>query len=208
MNLNRVGLSREAPPRAQCVFSRSLPAEQTPRFHELEFGAAVAASLDMNTLHRCQKLLKQNGIHYAHSIHAPAYTACDVAAAECMPAHELAKVVVYSGDNGFGMLVLPADYSVNFEEVRRLLGLREIRLAAEAELIELFPDCEAGAMPPFGSMFNMPVLLDETLAATRFMAFTAGTHQDVLRMSASDYHALVNPLVAGFAVKVRETASA
>ena len=161
----------------------------------------------MSTLHRCQHLLKQNGIRYAHSIHPPAYTARDVAAAECMPANELAKVVVYSGDNGYGMLVLPAGYNVNFAEVLRLLGLREIRLAKEAELIELFPDCEPGAMPPFGNLFNMPVLMDETLAAGRFLAFAAGTHQDVLRMNAADYHALVNPLVANFSVKAPEAAA-
>lgn len=154
----------------------------------------------MSTLHRCQKYLKQNAVRYAHSIHPPAYTACEVASAERMSAHDLAKVVIYSGDNGHGMLVLPADTSVDFAEVRRLLGLREIRLATEAELIDLFPDCEVGAMPPFGSMFNLPVLADERIAVAEFMAFSAGTHQDVLRMSVSDFHKLVNPLVAAFAV--------
>lgn len=162
----------------------------------------------MNTLHRCQKYLKQNGVRYAHSIHPPAYTASEVASAERMPAHDLAKVVVYSGDNGYGMLVLPADFMVDFAEVRRLLGLGEIRLATEAELIEVFPDCEVGAMPPFGSLFNLPVLADETIATAQFMAFNAGTHQDVLRMSVSDFHKLVNPLVAAFAVKAPQTVGA
>ena len=155
----------------------------------------------MNTLQRCQKYLKQNGVRYAHSIHSPAYTAREVATAECMPTHAFAKVVVYSGDNGYGMLVLPADYAVDFAEVRRLLGLSEVRLAKETELIELFPDCEAGAMPPFGNLFKIPVLLDETIAAAQFMTFTAGTHQDVIRISVADFHLLVNPLVATFATK-------
>lgn len=158
----------------------------------------------MNTLHRCQRYLKQNGVHYAHSIHAPAYTAHDVAEAECMRLHDLAKIVVYSGDNGYGMLVLPADYVADLDEVLRLLGLNEIRLATESELIEVFPDCEIGAMPPFGNMFNMPVLADETIATAPFIVFNAGTHQDVLRMSSADFHRLVNPLVASFALKARE----
>lgn len=162
----------------------------------------------MNTLHRCQRFLKQNGVRYAHSIHPPAYTAHDVAEAECMPLHELAKVVVYSGDNGYGMLVLTADYVADLDEVRRLLGLNEIRLAAESEMMELFPDCEVGAMPPFGNMFNMPVLADEAIATAPFIVFSAGTHQDVLRMSGTDFHRLVNPLVASFAVKARELAMA
>lgn len=162
----------------------------------------------MNTLHRCQRFLKQNGIRYAHSIHPPAYTAFETAAAERMPVHDLAKVVVYSGDNGYGMLVLPADYTADLEEVRRLLGLSELRLATESELIEVFPGCEAGAMPPFGNFFNLPVLVDEAVATAQFMVFTAGTHRDVLRMSVSDFHKLVNPLVASFSVKAPDSVRA
>lgn len=155
----------------------------------------------MDTLHRCQRFLKQNGIRYAHSIHPPAYTACEVAAAERMPVHELAKVVVYSGDNGYGMLVLPADYSADLDEVRRLLALSAIRLASESELVEVFAGCEVGAMPPFGSFYGIPVLLDEAVAKTDFLVFTAGTHRDVLRMSVADFLRLANPLVASFAVQ-------
>jgi Ala-tRNA(Pro) deacylase len=155
----------------------------------------------MKMLKRCLAYLKRNGIVYSHSTHMPAYTAREVASAERMPAHRLMKTVVYAGDNGYGMLVLPANYIVNFLEVRRLLGLTEIRLAPEPEQVALFPDCEVGAMPPFGTLFNMPVLVDENIAAAEFMAFSAGTHRDVIRMSGADFHALVNPLVASFAVK-------
>lgn len=152
-------------------------------------------------LQRCQRYLKQNDVRYAHSIHAPAFTARDVASAERVPAHEMAKVVIYSGDNGYGMLVLPADDVVNFDEVRRLLGLNEVRLAAEAELLGLFPDCKVGAMPAFGNLFSMPVLVDQSVSTAEFIAFNAGTHQDVIRMSFSDFSRLVNPLVATFAAK-------
>jgi Ala-tRNA(Pro) deacylase len=150
---------------------------------------------------RCIAYLKKNGIRYSHSIHAPAYTARDVASAERMPAHNLVKTVIYFGDHGYGMLALPADYMVDFGEVRRLLALTEIRLATEAEMAALFPDEELGAMPPFGNWFNMPVLMDESIAAIEFMAFNAGTHRDVIHISVGDFHRIVNPLVAGFAVK-------
>lgn len=155
----------------------------------------------MTTLQRCQRYLKQHNVEFAHSIHRPAFTALDVAAAERVPAHEITKVVVYFGDNGYGMLVLPADFIVNFEEVRRLLGLKEVRLAVEAELLGLFPDCKVGAMPPFGNLYSLPVLLDDTVATSEFIAFNAGTHEDVIRMSFADFASLVNPLVASFAVK-------
>ena len=154
----------------------------------------------MNVLQRCQKYLREHRINYSHSIHPPAYTARETASAEQMPAHSMAKTVVYQGDNGPGMLVLPADSVVSFGEVLRLLGLTEVRLATEEELTRLFPGSEVGAMPPFGNLFDMPVLLDEQLAEAEFMAFNAGTHRDVIHMKVSDFHELVNPLVAAFAV--------
>ncbi len=121
--------------------------------------------------------------------------------AEKMPAHSLAKAVIYYGDNGFGMLLLPADFVVDFPTVLRLLGLNHIRLATEVEIGHLFPDSELGAMAPIGNTFDMPILLDEALAATEFIAFNAGTHRDVIHMSFVDFIGLVNPLIAAFAVR-------
>jgi Ala-tRNA(Pro) deacylase len=159
-------------------------------------------------LQRCQKYLKQHGIRFSHSIHTPAFTARQTASAERMPAHNLAKTVVYIGDNGAGMLVLPADCVAELSEVRRLLGFSGIRLATEAELAELFPGCELGAMPPFGNLFDMPVLMDESIAVAEFMGFNAGTHQDVIHMAVADFHKLVNPLVATFTARARVPVSA
>lgn len=155
----------------------------------------------MNVLQRCLRYLKQNGIHYSHSIHPAAYTARTVASAECIPAHELEKVVVYFGERGYGMLVLPADYMIDLHETARVLGQSMIRLATESELVRLFRDCEVGAMPPFGKFFDMPVLMDDTVGNAKFMAFNAGTHRDVIRITVSDFRKLVSPLVVAFASK-------
>jgi Ala-tRNA(Pro) deacylase len=154
----------------------------------------------MNILQRCQRTLNQHGVRYSHSVHSPAFTARGLASAECMPVHGVAKVVVYFGSNGYGLLVLPGDCIVDFTEVRRLLGLTEIRLAEETDLLGLFPDCELGAMPPFGNLIEMPVLVDERLLAEEFIAFNAGTHRDVIHMSTGDFRTIVNPLVAAFAL--------
>src|SRR5439155_1474727 len=136
-----------------------------------------------------------------------AFVAREVAAAERIPADEIAKTVAYFGDNGFGMVVLPADCLVNFAEVGRLMGLSHVRLASEAELAGLFPGSDLGAMPPFWNETEMPVLVDENVAAAEFIAFNAGTHRDVIRMSLADFRRLVNPLIAAFAVKERVLAS-
>jgi Ala-tRNA(Pro) deacylase len=155
----------------------------------------------MNTLQRCLDYLDRNRIIYSHSIHAPAYTARDVASAERVPEHNLSKTVVYAGDNGFGMAVLPADCVVNFVEVARLMGLTHVRLATEAEMARLFPHSELGAMPPLRDAVAMPILVDEAVAAEDFIAFNAGTHSDVIHMSFADFRCLVNPLIAAFAIK-------
>jgi Ala-tRNA(Pro) deacylase len=153
----------------------------------------------MNMLRRCLDYLDRNHIAYSHSIHPPAFTALEVAAADRIPAYTLAKTVVYFGDTGYGMAVVPADRTVDFAEVRRLMGLSFIRLATEVELVDLFPTCEVGAMPPLGNLFGLPVLVDVSIEAQEFIAFTAGTHRDVIRMSFSDFAKQVNPLIADFA---------
>lgn len=155
----------------------------------------------MKMLTRCLNYLTESHILFSHSVHHSAVTARDVASAERMPAESLAKTVIYAGDSGYGMAVVSADCMVDFEELRRLLGLTGVRLATEDEIAMLFPDCELGAMPPLGGLFGMPVLMDENLATTEFIAFNAGTHRDVIHMSGVDFHKLVNPLVAAFALK-------
>ena len=154
----------------------------------------------MAMLNRCFDYLVRNNVRYSHSIHPPAQTARAVADAERMPAHELAKTVVYFGDNGFGMAVLPADHVVDFGELARLLGLTYIRLATEQELRELFPGSEPGAMPPLGHLFDLPVLIDTSMADQDFIAFSAGTHRDVIRMGVDDFERLVKPLRGAFSM--------
>lgn len=154
----------------------------------------------MTFLNRLTRYLDAKGIRYSHSIHAPAQTALSVAKAERMPAHEFAKTVVYFGDNGYGMAVVPADEMVDLQEARQLFGLSFIRMADESELKELFPDCELGAMPPFGTFHDLPVAVDTQIAHRKFIVFTAGTHRDVIRMSFEDFQHLVRPKVGSFSI--------
>lgn len=155
----------------------------------------------MTAPERCLDFLDRAGVQYSHSTHSAAFTAHEVATAERMPPHHLAKTVVYYGDNGFGMLLLPGDFVVDFSTVLRLLGLNHIRLATEIEIGHLFPDSELGAMAPIANTMDMPILVDEALASAEYIAFNAGTHRDVIHMSFVDFIGLVNPLIAAFAVR-------
>jgi Ala-tRNA(Pro) deacylase len=152
----------------------------------------------MTTLERCIDFLNRGRVRYAHTRHPLAYTAREVAAAEALSPHKLAKTVVYLDDHGFGLAVVPADRLVNLDVLQELLRDYRLRLATEREIADLFPGCELGAMPPFGNLFDMPVFVDAELATQEFIAFNAGTHRDVIHMSFGDFRRLVNPAIASF----------
>ena len=152
----------------------------------------------MAILERLRGSLERNHVNYTHHIHPTAYTAKELAAAEHVPQHRVAKVVVFTGDEGYGMAVLPADYVVDLQELRSALGLKRVRLATEKELDGLFPDCELGAMPPFGNLYNLPTFVESSLTEEETIAFNAGSHRDVLYVSFEEYKRLVQPKIIHF----------
>lgn len=144
--------------------------------------------------------LKDTGVMYSHSTHTLAETALQTANAERMPAGKFAKCVIYFGHAGFGMALVPSNEFVDLEKLAAVVGANHVRLASEAEMRMLFPDCEVGAMPPFGNVYRLPVVVDYDVAANEFIAFTLGTHRDVVRMSFEDYRTLTRPVISAIAV--------
>ena len=144
---------------------------------------------------KLQAFLEINQVPFKHTVHPLAYTAREVASVEHLPPRDVAKVVIISADNGYQMVVLPANRALDLSELRASLGLSHARLATEEEVGRLFPDCDLGAMPPFGNLYKMPVYVDSGLALDDWIAFNAGSHTDVLHMRFKDYRWLVNPIV-------------
>jgi Ala-tRNA(Pro) deacylase len=153
----------------------------------------------MALLEKLRVFLDENHAEYTHSSHPLAFTAREVASAEHLPNREVAKIVVIFGDDGYHMIVVPANKLVDFQEVRLTLGFTLARLATEEELGRLFPDCELGAMPPFGNLYKVPVYIDSSLATEDMIAFNAGTHRDVIHMRTADFRALAHPTVISLA---------
>lgn len=155
----------------------------------------------MTTLDRLIALLEMREISYTHDLHPLTYTARETASAEHVPPRCFAKTVIVHFSDGFAMAVLPADRHVDLEELRLAFGSRQLRLATETELLELFPECELGAMPPFGSgtLFDLPVWADGLVMAEEQICFNAGTHRDVVRMTTEDWEQIVKPSVLAFA---------
>jgi Ala-tRNA(Pro) deacylase len=100
------------------------------------------------------------------------------------------------------MLALPAPHRADLNKAAVALGAREVRLAHEEEFAAAFPDCEVGAMPPFGNLYDLPVYVDNALAEDETIIFSAGTHTDTISMKYADFERLVKPTVAAFARQV------
>ncbi len=156
----------------------------------------------MPVLERIENFLDDLRVPFARSAHAPAFTAREVSEAENVSSRKIAKTVVLVADGAFVMAVLPADSIVDIQELRRALGATHLRLATEVEIGQLFPDCELGAMPPFGNLYGLPVYAEVSLAQQHTIAFNAGTHRDVVYMNFSDFRRAVNPVMLPFARRV------
>jgi Ala-tRNA(Pro) deacylase len=158
----------------------------------------------MNCRARLEAYLREQRVPFAAQQHRIAYTAQDVAAAEHIPNQIMAKVVIVSADGALVMLVLPTTHRVDLRRIRASLGARELYLVGEQEFAAAFPDCEIGAMPPFGNLYHIPVYVDRRLAEDEMIVFQAGTHTETIRMRYADYARLVQPTTIAFARYRRE----
>ncbi len=149
---------------------------------------------------RLEEYLKRNSINYKVVAHPEAFTALEIAAMMHVPGKELAKVVMMKAGGRFIMTVLPASWRVDFIKLKEVLHEKDLRLATEDEFKTLFPDCEAGAEPPFGNLYNIDTLVDKSLIEDEHIFFNAGNHHEAVDMSYSDYANLVKPKVAEFAM--------
>ena len=127
--------------------------------------------------------------------HASAYRASEVAARAGVPCRQMAKPVLVRLDGALAMAVVPADARVDLARLRELTESGSAVLATEAEFSDRFPECELGAMPPFGNLYGIPLYVDARLAADDSLCFNAGSHTDLIRMRYADFERLANPCV-------------
>jgi Ala-tRNA(Pro) deacylase len=149
---------------------------------------------------RLKDYLEKNQVSYQAGYHQEVYTAQEIAAAQRVPGKEMAKVVMVKADGKMVMLVLPASYQVDIKKLKAALQCKKVGMAKEKEFEELFPDCEIGAMPPFGNLYNLDVWVDKVLTEDASIVFQAGSHVETLRIKYSDYARLVNPKVGDFSM--------
>jgi len=142
-----------------------------------------------------REFLDRNHIKYLVISHSLAYTAQGIAALTHIPGKELAKTVILLLDGRLAMAVVPASSKVDLFRLKKYLGAETVELASENDFRDHFPDCECGAMPPFGNLYGMEVFADESLTQDKEIAFNAGTHRELVRMSFADFRAIVKPVL-------------
>ena len=148
---------------------------------------------------RLEGYLRENRVPFEAQHHPRVVTAQEVAASEHVPGKMLVKTVMVLADGKLTMLALPATYQVDLEKAAAALEAGEVRLAEEEEFEGTFPDCEVGAMPPFGNLYGVPVYVEKALAEDETIVFRAGTHTDTMSVKYTDFERLVEPTVAEFA---------
>jgi Ala-tRNA(Pro) deacylase len=142
---------------------------------------------------RLTDVLDGKAIGYELIHHVPDYSALETAHDTHTPGAEFAKTVVVETPRGPVMAVVPAPERLDLERFGKVLGTGDLHLADEAHLARLFPDCQLGAEPPFGHLYDMPVYVDESLARGEYITFNAGSHQEALRLRFADFEGLVRP---------------
>ena len=145
---------------------------------------------------RLKDFLNQNDVEYVSIKHPPGYTAQEIAAIAHIPGQEMAKTVIVKIDGELAMVVLPAPYKVDLKLLKRATNADKVELASEEEFRNQFPECELGAMPPFGNLYGVNEWVDESLCEDDMITFNAGSHTELVRLSYKKFEELTHPHVA------------
>ena len=152
---------------------------------------------------RLKEFLDSHNIKYVTISHSRAFTAQETAASAHVPVKQLAKTVMVKIDGKMAMAVIPASSKVDFDLLKKVMGWGKVEIASEKEFKDMFPECEIGAMPPFGNLYGMEVFAAESLTEDKEIAFNAGSHRELVKMAYKDFEKLVKPKVTNFSVEMK-----
>ena len=147
---------------------------------------------------KLKEYLDSQKIEYVTINHSLAYTAQRIAASAHISGKDIAKTIVLKADGKLIMAILPGSCKINLDLLKDALNVGSLEIASEKEFGDLFPDCELGAMPPFGNLYNMKVYVAEKLVHDEEIAFNAGSHRELIKLAFKDFERLVKPKVIKF----------
>lgn len=158
-------------------------------------------------IQKLRQFLDENLVKYIVITHSKAYTSQGIAAITHISGNELAKTVMLKKDGELCMAVLPASKQVNLSAFAMLTKSEDVALANEREFKDRFPDCEVGAMPPFGNLYGLQVYADPSLTRDKEIAFSAGSHLELIKLAYSDFERLVKPTILDFTNRTTQRAA-
>ena len=151
---------------------------------------------------KIKKFLDEKHVTYQILQHSLAYTAMEIAGAQHVPGKQMIKSVIVNADNRFIMCVLCSTYRINFAKLKKILGVKDLYLATETEVEQLFPDLEIGAEPPFGGLYGLETYIDRAVSENEIIVFNGGTHTETIKMNFNDFSRLANAKTANFAERI------
>lgn len=154
-------------------------------------------------VNRLKSYLDENNIKYITINHSKAYTAQEIAASAHIKGKQIAKTVVLKINGKIALAVLPASYAIDFDLLKEALETENVRLANEQEFKDKFPECEVGAMPPFGNLYGLDVFVAASLVEDEEIAFNACSHTELMRLDYNDFEKLVKPKIIRFSHKMK-----
>ncbi len=151
---------------------------------------------------RLKSFLDENRVRYTVLVHSEAYTAQEVAAQAHVQGQNFVKSVMVQVDGKHTMVVTTANHKVDLSKLKAALGAREAHISREADFAGLFEDCDVGAMPPFGSLYGIPVVVDEAVFNNSEISFNGGDHAALVKMLFADFERLVRPAKAAVGARI------
>jgi Ala-tRNA(Pro) deacylase len=145
-----------------------------------------------------ERILKQHHIRYEMMLHEPVFDALRLAEAVHVSGDVVAKTVLLRVDGKDVIAMLQATHQIDFDKLLAALAADRVEMVHESEFAELFPDCEVGAPPPFGSLYHMLTVVDDSLAQDRWIVFKGSTNDEAIRMYYDDFAQFEQPMVAAF----------
>ena len=152
----------------------------------------------MNSIERLRNFLDDHNIQYDLLHHDPTHTSEELAHKLNVDPKKIAKTVIVRNDKGYAMIVLPGDKKINFNYLSNVFLSNKLELAKEFEIKSLFPDCELGAMPPFGNLYKIPVYVALSLSSDHEIIFNACSHTYAIKMKYDDYARIISPNISYF----------
>jgi Ala-tRNA(Pro) deacylase len=156
----------------------------------------------MSALERVRALLDEEGLSYEVVKHREEFTAREEADASGLPPTQWAKSLAVLLDGRPALAVLPADRRLDLDELREVAGAGKAELVGEDALADLYPDCDVGALPPFGRLYGQPTYVDTFLRKVDRVGFHAGTHTEALLMDYPEFERVAEPVVGWFGREV------